>query len=268
MTVAATTITKTVADLKADLKITPVDEGIDDWLNILVYGVPGCGKTHFLGTAADDPRTSPVLVLDVEGGLRTLRKFPNKHNIERIVVRSLRDIDEKYNMLYHSIAEGRFPYKTIGIDSGTELADLDMRLVMADAYQRNPDKVNIDVPSPREWGITRNHMRKLIRAFKDLPCNFIMTAQMGEKQEEGQPTTYFPGFAGKLVREAPGFFDIVGYLSVDYDPTGGPVTRKLQIQGTKKVVAKDRDDLLGGLMENPTIPQMWNKINGEHGESD
>jgi AAA domain len=261
---AAVAVVKTVQELKDDLQITPVDEGIDDWINALFFGYPGAGKTHLLGTAADDPRTSPVLILDVEGGLRTLRKFPNKHNIERIVVRSLKDIDDKYNLLYHSIAEGTFPYKTIGIDSGTELADLDMRLIMADAYQRNPEKVNIDVPSPREWGIARNHMRKLIRAFKDLPCNFIMTAQLGEKTEEGQPTQLFPGFAGKLVREAPGFFDVVGYLSVDYDPTGGPVTRKLQVQGTRRVIAKDRDDLLGGLIENPTIPQMWEKIHGDN----
>lgn len=106
-------------------------------------------------------------------------------------------------------------------------------------------------------------MRKIVRAFRDLPCNVIMTAQLGEKQEENQPTQLFPGFAGKLVKEVPGFFDVVGYLSVDHDPTGGPITRKLQLQGTRRVIAKDRDGLFGSLLENPTIPMMWELLNGE-----
>jgi hypothetical protein len=252
---------KTVEELKRDLNIVSLEDG-DDWLNVLIYALPGAGKTHFLGTAADDPRTSPVLVLDIEGGLRTLRKFKNKGNIERIVIRSMAELEDRYNKLFYSLSEGTFPYKTIGIDSGTELSDLDMRVIMKDAYQRNPDKVNIDVPSPREWGIARNHMRKIVRAFRDLPCNVIMTAQLGEKQEEGQPTQYFPGFAGKLVREVPGFFDVVGYLSVDHDPTGGPITRKMQFQGTRRVLAKDRDGLFGDLLQDPTVPMMWELLHG------
>jgi ABC-type phosphate transport system auxiliary subunit len=64
-----------------------------------------------------------------------------------------------------------------------------------------------------------------------------------------------PGFAGKLRTELPGFMDIVGYLYAENQ--GGEVTRKLQVQGTRRVVAKDRTSALGDVMENATIPHMW-----------
>lgn len=260
MAVTAAAKPADVAELKASLGITGVDEG-DDWINDLIYGDAGAGKTHFIGTAADDPRTSPVLIFDIEGGLRTLRKFPNKKNIERVPVRSIKELTDQYNKLYHAIAEGRFPYKTLGIDSLTELADLDMKDIMKEAYAKNPDKVTIEVPSMREWGIARDHIRKIVRAFRDLPCNVIMTAHVGTLQEEGQPTKYFPGFAGKLRTEVPGFFDIVSYLYTDLED-GMPI-RKMQSTGTRRVVAKDRSGALGDVLADPSIPKMWDLINGE-----
>jgi hypothetical protein len=165
-----------------------------------------------------------------------------------------------YNKLYRSIKDGKLYYKTIGIDSLPELADLDMRIIMNDAYSRNPDKVDKDVPSPREWGKSRSHIRAIVRAFRDLPCNTIITAQVGALQEEGQPTKFFPGLAGKLRTEIPGFMDIVGYLQPEVEPGSGVIVRKLQVQGTRRVVAKDRTGALGTMIENATIPILWSMI--------
>jgi hypothetical protein len=152
-------------------------------------------------------------------------------------------------------------YKTVAIDSLSELADLDMKDIMKDAYSRNPDKVDKDVPSQREWGKARAHMRTIVRAFRDLPCHVVYTASVATLQEEGQPTKYFPGLSGKLRTEIPGFMDIVGYLTAESDQ--GVVVRKLQVQGTRRVVAKDRTSSLApesGIIENPTLPDMWSLI--------
>lgn len=266
----AVTVDKDADQLRSDLMISTVDDG-DNWINALLYGDVGAGKTHLLGTAADIADTSPVLIFDVEGGLKTLRKFPNKANIRRVPIRSMKEIEDKYNMLYLSIKTDpvtKLPYipgvKTLGLDSLTELTDLDMRTIMKDAFSRNPDKVDPDVPSQREWGKARAHIRTIVRAFRDLPCNVIMTAQVGSLQEEGQPTKFFPGFAGKLRTEVPGFFDIVAYLYAENE--GGTIVRKLQSVGTRRVVAKDRTGALGQVLEDATIPDIWRLINGS-GES-
>lgn len=244
-------------ELRDSLQVKAPQENVD-WINLLVYGGAGVGKTYLLGTAEDAEHTSPLLIADIEGGLTTIRHRPN---VDTVPIRSMKDIENLYNKLYTSIRNGKIYYGTVGIDSLTELADLDMRINMKEALAnaRDPSKIDIDVPSPREWGKTRNHIRTIVRAFRDLPCNVIYTAHVGMEVEEGQPTKFHPGFSGKLRAEVPGFMDIVGYYTADAAP-GGEVTRKLQLQATRRVVAKDRTSALGELLVNPTIPMMWDMI--------
>lgn len=244
--------------LRDSLKVMPPSE-IVAYINALFYGDPGAGKTFLMGSADDSPITSPLLVFDVEGGMATLR---NKPGIDVIPVRSMEDLVDNYNKLYKSIdAEtGKMYYKTVGIDSLTELADLNIKDIMRKSWEANPEKIDKDVPDQRGWGKSRAQIRTIVRAFRDLPCNVIYIAAAGSQQEEGQPTKVFPGFAGKLRTEVPGFMDIVGYYFNEIDPTGGEITRKLQVQGTRRVVAKDRTSTLNGLVENPTIPMLWDLI--------
>jgi phage nucleotide-binding protein len=244
----------TVAELRKSLEVKPPAEAVE-WINALFYGDPGAGKTYLLGTAEDSKLTSPVLIFDVEGGLATIR---HRSDIDVVKVRSMKELTDNYNKLYRSIEDDKMYYKTVGIDSLSELTDVDMRYIMKEAYGRNPDKVDEDVPSQREWGKARAHMRRIVRAFRDLPCNVIFTAQVATLQEEGQPTKYFPGFAGKLRTELPGFVDVVGYLYPEVQE--GVIVRKLQVTGTRRVVAKDRTSALGDILENTTIPEMWDLI--------
>lgn len=259
-TAAATTTPPTQPpeqSLREALGAVPPSEVVS-FINLLVYGDPGCGKTYLSGTAADDPQTSPVLILDVEGGVTTLRG--RSKNIEVVPIRSWVELNETYKKLYASqnSAKTLMPYKTIVIDSLTELAALDMKDIMVAAYAKNPDTVDKDVPSQREWGKSREHIRTFVRAFRDLPCHVIYTAHCGTLQEQDQPTKYFPGFAGKLRSDVPGFMDIVGYYYPDI--TNGVITRTMQFQGSRRVVAKDRTGALGDSVENPTIPLLWEMI--------
>jgi phage nucleotide-binding protein len=260
------TSTSSVMTLRESLQPKPPSQVVD-WINLLVYGDPGVGKTHLCGTAMDHKDTSPVLYLDVDGGVTTLR---DRQDLDVLPVRSIDGVDNTdginqiYEKLFASIQrdDNGVPrlehYKTVVIDRLDELADVDMRYIMRAAYGRNPDKVDIDVPSPREYGINRSHIRKLVRAFRDLPCHVIFVAGMASRQEEGQPTKYFPGFSGKLQTEVPGFCDIVGYYY--NDNSTGEVVRRLQFQGTRRVQAKDRTDSLGEWIDDPSIPLMWNMI--------
>jgi phage nucleotide-binding protein len=260
MATAPTPITSATSALRDSLQVKPPSEVID-WINALIYGEPGTGKTHLVGTADDDPRTSPVLIADVEGGVITIR---HRQDIDVVSVRSLKALEDLYNTLYKSIdpKTNTIHYKTVAIDSLTELADLDMRTIMREAYGRNPTNIDIDVPSPREWGKTRNHIRTIVRAFRDLPCHVIFTAHVGSMSDEGMPTKYFPGFSGKLRTEVAGFMDIVGYLTAKVQQVDGEgvIVRSLQVAGTNRVVAKDRTSALGDVVVNPTIPKLWDMI--------
>lgn len=229
------------------------------YLNMLVYGHPGAGKTRLGGTADDSPLTSPVLFLDIDGGTKTLR---NKKDIDVIQVRDPQHLKEIHDELRVS---NNGHYKTVVIDSLTELCKLDMRIIMLDVAGKNPNQ-DVDVPSQREWGKSNEHIRRIVRAYRDLEMNTIFTAHMVESKDEstGQ-MTYYPSVPGKLKAEVPGFIDVVGYLYVSIEQE--ELTRVIQFQQSKKIIAKDRTDALGPRMVDPTIPAMMELINNSKGSN-
>jgi phage nucleotide-binding protein len=222
------------------------------FLNLLIYGHPGAGKTYLAGTAEDHEMTSPVLVLDVDGGTVTLRK---RSGIDVIQVRSPQHMKEIHDSLREDNAGY---YKTVVIDSITELQKLDMREVMREMLLKRPDR-DPDVPDKREWGISGEHIRRIIRAYRDLEMNTIFTALMVDyKDDKTGQVTFSPSLPGKLRNEIPGFIDIVGYLFVTTN--GEEVNRNLQLQQSQKVIAKDRTASLGAMLVNTSIPEMWDLI--------
>lgn len=224
------------------------------YFNLLIYGDSGVGKTHFAGTADDDERTSPLLFLDCEGGTATIRHKPE---IDVVEIRSMDKLQEVQNKLVMNPGY----YKTIAVDSLTELQKIDMaeimRKVMQSPQGRNREE---EVPSQREYLISQAHIRMTIRSFRDLEANVIFTALARTDQDVSDLSVATrPNLPNKQASEAPQFFDMVGYYYADIK--GGEVVRKLQLQGTKKVKAKDR--LIGGkpVIDNPTIPLIWSLLN-------
>lgn len=236
--------------------VKPPQEAVP-YLNLLIYGEPGAGKTFLAATAEDSEDTSPILFLDVEGGAVTIR---HRHSVDVLEVRSIDDVQKAYKELYD---DGGEYYKTVIIDSLTELQKLDMRTIMQEAYDSRPDTTDKDVPSPREWGKTGNHMRTIIRGFRDLPVNTIMTCLQGSQYDESSGMTLvYPELPGKMRHESPGYFDVVGYLRADTN-SKGEITRILQTAKTRRVVAKDRTASLGDVLNEPTVPIMWDLIHGK-----
>lgn len=252
-TAAATKVDDSIREL---LNVSTPEESIK-YINMLIYGEPGAGKTYFGGTAQDHPELGPLLLIDVEGGAMTLRG----KNIDVVQCRTMKQVQEVQNVL---VKQKEQYYKTVFIDSGTELQKLDMRTVMAEQFNKRPDTTDIYVPSQREWGKSGERMRMIIRSFRDLPCNVIISALLAqEKNDKTGVVSYFPSFPGKLRNEVPGFFDIVGLLRAVSETEGGEkrIIRTLQVVKTDSTIAKDRTNSLDHLIKNPTLPALWEQIN-------
>lgn len=222
------------------------------FLNILLYGDPGVGKTRLAGSALDVAELAPVLFIDIEGGTYTLKdSFPD---VDVVRVKSWKQMQNVYDELYR----GQHGYRTIVLDSLTEIQKFSMLGIMQSLIAEKPDR-DPDIPSVQEWGKNIEQTRKLVRAFRDLPMHSIFTAL---SKEDKDPRTGMrkmkPSLSGKLSDEVAGFFDIVLYMYmklVDDEPK-----RYLLTGATESHVAKDRSNKLPTVVEQANMQNIFNLI--------
>lgn len=226
-----------------------------EFLKMLVFGESGSGKTTFIGTAQDSPLTHPAFLLDIEGGSTVLNDKPqidvkqSRKMLGEGSVQEIADILHK-NPKY---------YKLFGLDSLTELREIDMTEVMQDQFNKKPETTDLYVPSPREWGKSGSRVKEVLRYLKDLPCHVVVTTLMTEKKDDRTGiVTIGPMLPGQLGGQVPGFFDIVGYLRPI--TKNGETVRTMQFAKTERVMAKDRTKALPATLDNPTIPEIWDII--------
>lgn len=241
------------------LAVQPVAEA-ETFLNVLIYGESGVGKTVLSGSATDVPGMAPVLLIDVEGGTLSLR---NRYaDVDVIRVSHFDRLQGVYNDLYRGSH-----YNTVIVDSLTELQKFSMSTIMKDVIAKDSTR-DEDVPAQRDWGKNQEQIRRFVRGFRDLPMHTIFTALSKEdKDMKTGMTRIRPSLPGKLAGEIAGFVDIVVYYSIRYAGEGGNV-RVLQTTSTEKVLAKDRSGRLPALITDPTMTTLIDHMNNPNQKDD
>lgn len=245
----------------AGLEVVEAQES-DDFIKLLVYGDAGAGKTWLVASAADVEAMQPVLFIDMEGGISSVkRKWPGMHVI-RIKDTPGKMAWEHLYELYEHLKTKPHPYKTIVLDSITEAYALCMRWVMHLLLQRKPDR-DPDIADKREYAKARSRVHLMIRSFRDLNANVLMTALKDVKSnnDTGAIINYIPGLPGKLAYEVGAFMDELLYLFIEAGKDG--VTRKLLTVPANKYLAKDRSDSLPTMVESPTMQMLFAAMTGK-----
>lgn len=222
------------------IEITKVVE-IPQYLKMLVYGGPGVGKTVFSSTAPN------VLFCDAEAGVLSIA---NK-DIDMVKITNF----SQTISIYEFLLADNHKYEAVVLDSLTEIQLKSMDVVLKYEYSKNPNR-DPDIPTLKDWGKSTEQIRKMVRAFRDLPMHVIFVCLSTDVKDELTGALYTkPALPGKLSDRVCGYVDIIGYLDIRKDTDGKPI-RKMLFQPYSNVVAKDRSGKLPLVMENPTFPKI------------
>lgn len=228
---------------------------------MLVFGDVGVGKTRLGGSADAVAEMRPVLFLDAEGGTFTLREtYPNT-DVVRITDWS------QIQGVYDELRAGTTNYRTVVVDSLTELQGMNMDTVMRKLAEKDPDRFERqgeEIASMLEWQINSKKVRTMIRLFRDLPMTVIFTALMKEDKDKlTGKVMKRPSLPGKLAAAVAGMFDFVTYMYVQNisdpeDESKEISARLLLTEATHNVTAKDRSNRLPKpVMINPTMADIY-----------
>jgi hypothetical protein len=226
-----------------DLKIRSTSDQSINKLNVLIYGMPGAGKTRFLGSAAKRFKT---IIASAESGLLSLKNMKDETGAPIACDYVQIDKFEDLENLTRFLMAGTHDYTCLGIDSGTEIQQVCMDYILR---QEGREK-----PQLQDWGTLNNKMVRMVRYFRDMSkMNLIMTALAEEAKNEDTSTVFKPLFQGQIQRTIAGYFDIVAYSFVKTKDAGAETEESKHMilcRGKEKYVTKDRSGILPPYLPN------------------
>lgn len=243
--------------------ITP--EIFTDKMNILVYGDPGAGKTHFAGTAQDVPSMANVHVFNIDGGIMTLA---SRGDIRASNISSVDELEQELFKLANKDPEYD-GVKTVVIDNVTELLTLALENITMREYSNRIKKnktYSVDEVYLEDYGVAGKQLARVLRGFRDLPIHVIYIAHRKDKMRAGTNVLEEskPNLTDKLGTAVMGYMDFVWYLYTADEVIGDEKTgyrtetnRYLLTQPMNNFAAKTRGadfaSRIGAIIKNPNM---------------
>lgn len=246
----------------------PVSDGIGKRPCVLVYGVPGAGKTRLVG--------SEDSTLIIRPPVDHTDSIPDSQ-AEEVVVSDWNKMFEVYAWIQQG---GGKKYKWIWLDSLSLIQDILLQDVMDDALVRKParavDKGGIMVPEfsfdQGEYGINFNRIVKwigdMVGLAKDGMFSFGITAHPFDWHDPmKEEDVLAPWVQGKnMSPKICGFMNIVAYLQVQKREDKPPQT--VLLSEAAGFYGKDQYNCFpelksgkNGILE-PTVPKLEKAITG------
>jgi len=248
--------------------IKPASE-IEQYLKVLVYGDPGSGKTVLSATATEHEDLCDVLIVNIEGGILSVANTP------AFCTEQLKTVSEVESIIW-SLAnkeKGFENFKTIVIDSGTELQTINLEGIVRASMKKHPSKERgEDDVFIEDYGKSNAQLKRIFRQFRDLPMNVIVTAltkRVVPTTSTGKakhPTYVGPLFTERLANSLMGYMDSVWCLTKEDSGK-----RFLLTQSQSPYVAKTRgmrfSEAIGNVVENPNLAELYETLLKTEGNS-
>jgi len=208
---------------------------IENGIKLLIHAYPGSGKTRFLKTVLDVPEFNPTLLIDFDGGLRTIQSYVEvipkmeflrmdktafkKDKLTTVSITSALDLDAIFDYIFNR----DHPFNTIAVDSLTEINRLAMDTALKINELSEVKVTDVKVPEWPEYKKSHAIMVRFLRTLRNSKFNVICTAQSKSDKKAGLGgdsvvTRIYPALIGQLSQESEAIFDFVGAIELGAPP--------------------------------------------------
>lgn len=212
----------------------------DEFLNLLVYGNSGVGKTVFAGSDDD-----VLFIAPEDNGTLSAKRFGS--TAKKWKIHGWRDIAEAYDWLKK---QETIPFNWVILDSLTEMQQMCMRSILEEGVRMNPAR-DPDVPQLQDWIPYFEKVRRMVKHFCALEVNVLFTALEQDEENEDGEKVVLPMMQGKgtqYAKQVASWMDSFGRMTVGRKKAGEnedgtakwEEIRLIQWKGSKLVMAKDR----------------------------
>lgn len=215
------------------------------WVKALIYGQAGAGKTRF---CADSPKP---FWFDFESSTETLRYWPEYKETR---VKTPKDISELITDIALAVNDPEID--TIIIDSMTTAHDYFMR---REAEKRAAKRDEFTF-SEADYKYATQVFTKLFGLLQDAPINVVLIGheRISFDPDTGNVTGIYPDITPRLQQAVTRLVNVVGYMSATNNELKGTTSRKLYLNRTNTIEAKNRLNIQDIFIPNPT----WKEIFG------
>lgn len=210
----------------------------DEYVNLLVYGDSGVGKTVFGGS--DD---GVLFIAPEDNGTLSAKRFGS--TAKKWKIESWDDIGAAYSWLAD---QDPIPFNWVVLDSLTEMQAMCMRKVLDEGIKMNPAR-DPDLPLIGDWVPYYNKFERMVKLFNALPVNILYTALQQDEEDEDGEKVVLPMMQGKgtqYAKKVASWMTSFGNMRVRRRPVEKDGEkqiveyRQIQWAGSKSVMAKDR----------------------------
>lgn len=237
------------------MDLLPISEQAD-YLRILIYGPPDSGKTTLACSGASDPEFSPTVVMNIEGGLQSVRwggkglfmtpKIETPAQIEKVILAA-------------ASGAGSFGgVKCLVLDSLTKMAKILLHGIVAEKHAKKPRRGGVDQIELSDYGDLGKAMERYFDLISSLDMHVIFIALEKEVKVDDVTTAVTLNLPGglpvKIIAACDNVFALKK-LPAD-DDNEARVVMLTQQHGVNFARVRNEEfrKALGPFITNPTLP--------------